>query len=152
MISPIGTSSPYDSKYVVYIYICIYIYIIYIIYIYYIIYIAYMIYNHVYLIYNHVYLIYNHIYTYYIYIWFFMFWLHGAFFFDAGLLQRLPGATNGVWRRRGPIFHRDSHGICCEFQLPGLVMTHIAMESGLEIDGLPGFTKLKKWWIFPWLC
>ena len=24
-----------------------------------------------------------------------MFWLHGAFFFDAGLLQRLPGATNG---------------------------------------------------------
>ena len=22
-------------------------------------------------------------------------------------------------------------------------MTHIAMESGLEIDGLPGFTKLK---------
>ena len=72
-----------------------------------------------------------------------MFWLHGAFFFDAGLLQRLPGATNGDEGGGDPIFHgdfhRDSHGIVANSSYP-LVMTHIAMESGPFIDGLPGFT------------
>ena len=47
-----------------------------------------------------------------------MFWLHGAFFFDAGLLQRLPGATNGDEGGGDPIFHRDSHWIVANSSYP----------------------------------
>ena len=161
MISPIGTSSPYDSKYVVYIYICIYIYIyiLYILYIYYIIYIAYMIYNHVYLIYNHVYLIYNHVYLIYNHIYIHAIYTSDSSCFGFTVLFSLTQVSYNV------------------SQEPRMVMKEAGphFPSGFPWDLLripvtrPGYDshshgkwprnrwftwvyQTKKWWIFPWLC